>query len=398
MKLVEFFKNNKLYILAGALATVYYALLICCIVCFGSFFTGDNMDDIPVIAPVDETEQIIETEEETVPETEPEYVYPPMEERSHGIDVSKYQKQIDWKAVKESGVDFAFIRVGYRRENGIMYKDECVDYNLQQAESNGVKIGVYFFSTAIDEYEAREEALWVLDLIEGYRISYPVVYDCEGYRNETSRMHGLTAEQRTDNAMTFLGIAKEAGYDTMFYASRNELWDPLAWDVPRIESEHRIWVAQYAPTLYPEKDTPTYTRKCDAWQYTDKGSITGIPVGVDLDVCYFKNELAEAKAPEKRPANTATPNQPTRPIEKLFHGVIFHSCGDSVTSRDSVELRTLPSYSEGEVVYTLTRGEYLKRKAVSDQGWSKLIYNGVELYADSSYLTTEIVVADDAAE
>ncbi|NMB42600.1 MAG: glycoside hydrolase family 25, partial [Clostridiales bacterium] len=100
----------------------------------------------------------------------------------YGIDVSKWQGKIDWKKVKEAGVEFAMIRVGYRTlQSGIIYEDPYADYNLKQAIANGIPVGVYFFSTAKNKEEVLQEAQWVAKYIAPYKITYPVVYDCEGY-------------------------------------------------------------------------------------------------------------------------------------------------------------------------------------------------------------------------
>ena len=142
---------------------------------------------------------------------------------ANGVDVSKWQGKIDWARVKRSGIDFAIIRIGFRGENGIIYKDDCADYNIQQADKAGLLVGVYFFSTAKTAAEAEEEAKWTANAIAGYPISYPVVYDCEGFLSENSRMYGLSKEQRSDNALAFLNYIKSAGYEGMFYAAKSEL-------------------------------------------------------------------------------------------------------------------------------------------------------------------------------
>ena len=99
-------------------------------------------------------------------------------ETTHGIDVAKYQGTIDWEAAASSGIDFAMVRVGYRsKSDGTIVEDSNARYNLQEAQKYGIKLGVYFFSTAISEEEAVEEANWVADLIARYPITYPVAYD-----------------------------------------------------------------------------------------------------------------------------------------------------------------------------------------------------------------------------
>ena len=122
-----------------------------------------------------------------------------------GIDVAKYQGTIDWKKVAESGVDFAMVRVGYRELiTGKIVADSNAKYNMQEATKHGIKIGTYFFSTAITREEAIEEANWVADYIAKYQITYPVVYNCEGYEDSENRQYSLNKTQRTDFAMAFL--------------------------------------------------------------------------------------------------------------------------------------------------------------------------------------------------
>jgi hypothetical protein len=150
------------------------------------------------------------------------------DERINAIDVSKWQGKINWNQVKESGIEAAFIRIGYRAENGTIYKDDTADYNIQQADKAGILVGVYFFSTATSTEEALEEANWTKAAIKGYSISYPVVYDCEGFKNASSRMYTLTKEERTSHALTYMEAMKDAGYDVMFYGALNEIKDSHA--------------------------------------------------------------------------------------------------------------------------------------------------------------------------
>ena len=122
-----------------------------------------------------------------------------------GIDVSRYQGVIDWNQVAASGVQFAIIRVGYRTQTtGILNEDPYARYNLQEAQRVGLKVGAYFFSAAVNEAEAVEEALFTANLIDKYKITFPVAYDCEGFRNTTSRQYLLGKEVRTALAVKFL--------------------------------------------------------------------------------------------------------------------------------------------------------------------------------------------------
>ena len=158
-----------------------------------------------------------------------------------GVDVARYQGIIDWQQVADSGIEFAMVRVGYRTKvDGEMKEDSCARYNLQEAAKAGISLGVYYFSTAVTEEEAVEEAEWVVEMIKGYPITYPVVYDCEGYEEEDSRQNMLTREERTDLALAFLKTIEKHGYEGMFYSSRNEMHNEAKWEVSRIADKYKI--------------------------------------------------------------------------------------------------------------------------------------------------------------
>lgn len=301
--------------------------------------------------------------------------------RSNGIDVSKWQGKIDWQQVKDDHIDFAFIRIGYRGENGIIYKDDNADYNIQQAQKANVLVGVYFFSTAINEQEAIEEANWTIKAIEGYRISYPVVYDSEGFHNESSRMQNLTTSERTSNALSFLKAVKAAGYETMFYGSLSDIQDSANWDMSQIEKQSQVWIAQYSSVPYPDKEKPDYSFKFDAWQYTNKGKVNGISGNVDMVVCYFKRSEAKAK---NENASPQTASAPLTDEEKIYTSV-----NETVTAKEITNLRSSAT-TKSNVIATLKNGETLTRIAIGSNGWSKLQYNGKTVYAISSYLTSDL--------
>lgn len=332
--------------------------------------TGDATVDPENVEVEEEEGTVVDVEELTVESG-----------RSNGIDVSKWQGKIDWQKVKKSGIEFAFIRIGYRGENGVIYKDDNADYNIQQAQKAGVLVGVYFFSTAVNETEAKAEAQWTLQAIKGYKISYPVVYDCEGYKISTSRMFDLTAQERTDNAMMFLKTVSDAGYDAMFYGALNEIEDATCWDVSRIEKKYKVWVAHYSTVTYPNKDKPDYAERCHAWQYTNKGSVSGISGNVDMVVCYFKKEEVQAKDASAAPE---TAKAPLTDEEKLYTTV-----NEQVTAKDVTNLRDAAT-TKSNIVVALKNGEVVTRIGIGKNGWSKLNYNGKTVYAISSYLTTDL--------
>ncbi len=208
-----------------------------------------------------------------------------------GIDVSKFQEEIDWAQVAEAGIDFVMVRVGYRKSaTGEIIEDERARYNLQEAAANGIALGAYFFSTAIDEQEVREEADWVCGFLKGVPISYPVVYNCEGFEKKSSRQYGMTVDERTTLAQIFLDQVEAAGYTGMFYAATGELRGSLCWDTKVLESQYQIWVAQYPDEIHPASAGPDYDGAYAMWQYTDQGHVQGIRTVVDLNVAYFRME------------------------------------------------------------------------------------------------------------
>lgn len=299
----------------------------------------------------------------------------------NGIDVSKWQGKIDWQKVKNAGMDFAIIRIGYRAENGQLYRDSNADYNIQQAQKYGILVGVYFFSTAINQNEAIEEANWTVSAIKGYQISYPVVYDCEGFKNKDSRMHSLTAEQRTQNALGFLDAIKKEGYDGMFYGSKFDLADNTAFVISEIEKSYKIWVAQYKTPTYPQSQKPDYDGRYDMWQYTNKGIVPGVEGNCDMVVSYFEKK---AEQPKDNSAKITTAKPPKTQEELLYTDV-----SEDVTAKNEVNLR-VGAGSNFDAVTLLKNGTVVKRTGVGANGWSRLIFEGQTVYAITSYLTTDL--------
>jgi GH25 family lysozyme M1 (1,4-beta-N-acetylmuramidase) len=202
-----------------------------------------------------------------------------------GIDVSSHQGKIDWKQVAASGAKFAIIRCGYRgATEGGLIEDDYFAENIKGALNNGLYVGIYFYSMAITENEAIEEAQFTLNLISGYDIKYPVIYDFEdftdSYGSKTGtpyRTNGLSYEQMNKNAKAYLSYIKSKGYNASMYGSAYNLRD--IWDMSSL-SEYDTWVAHY----YVNK--PNYSGKYTMWQYTDSGRVSGISENVDIDVDY----------------------------------------------------------------------------------------------------------------
>lgn len=193
-----------------------------------------------------------------------------------GIDVSKWNGTINWTAVKNSGVNYAIIRCGYRGSStGALIQDPKFKANIQGATAAGIKVGVYFFTQAVNEVEAVEEASMTLDLIKGYKLSYPVFLDVE---SSGGRADGLDKNTRTAVVNAFCKTIQNGGYTAGIYA--NKTWFESKMNTASL-SGYKIWLAQY-------KEKPTYTAtRYDMWQYTSKGKISGISGNVDMNISYL---------------------------------------------------------------------------------------------------------------
>ncbi len=314
----------------------------------------------------------------------PKRVTAETDEVTYGVDVSRYQGTIDWQEAAASGIDFAIVRVGYRdMSQGTIQEERNGRYNLQEASRAGLKLGAYFFSAAVTEEEAEEEARWVAELLAGYPITYPVAYDCEGFEDPDSRQYSLTKEERTDIALAFLKTIEKLGYEGMFYGSKNHMEFDAYWDTTRIAKDYKIWVAQYPGTDFdPDGFQSSYEGVHHIWQYTEEGVVPGISQPVDLNIAYFGYDGIE-------PAKSDVPPEEVEPdVEILMN---FTQVDEQVTAKESTNLRSAPSQGEdSQVLYTLQNGEIAQRIAVSSSGWSKLVFNGETYYAVSSYLTTDL--------
>lgn len=194
-----------------------------------------------------------------------------------GIDVSVYQGEIDWQKVKEAGIEFAMIRVGYRTYGGGEIKlDENFAKNLAGAEAAGINTGVYFFSQAISVDEAIAEADAVIDAISPYNITYPVVYDWELIYDDTARTDDVPVDVLTDSCIAFCERVKSAGYTPMIYQNKRTTLFKL--DLPRLQ-EYDFWLAEY-------NDEPTYYYDYQMWQYSATGRVPGISGDVDLNISF----------------------------------------------------------------------------------------------------------------
>lgn len=195
-----------------------------------------------------------------------------------GVDISKYQEYIDFNKVKKAGIDFCMVRVGARGYGtGQLVLDEYFHENMKRATDAGLSLGVYFFSQAITEEEAIEEANMVIEQIEAYNVTYPVAFDMEYIENDTARVEKLTKNDKTAIAKAFLETIEAAGYTPIIYGKKE-------WLIQRIDltklQDYDVWLAQY-------EDIPDYPYKFSMWQYTNQGTVDGISGKVDLNISFI---------------------------------------------------------------------------------------------------------------
>ncbi len=190
------------------------------------------------------------------------------------IDVSAYQRDIDWNKVKADGIDYAMLRIGYRAsKTGDINMDSYFKQNLKEAQKADIKVGVYFFSQAINTKEAIEEARYVVRHIRGRGIKLPVAFDME-YIHGGDRISELSKEEKTEIADAFCQVISRNGFEPIIYG--NPTW--LSADVDlRYLNRYDVWLAHY--TYHTE-----YSNHFIMWQYTDNGTVNGIDGPVDFNV------------------------------------------------------------------------------------------------------------------
>lgn len=231
--------------------------------------------------------------EATVPETtspylsevfsyEGDYLTCLTRESIPGIDVSNHQGDIDWEQVRLSGIQFAFIRVGYRGTDlGNVYEDERAQQNYAGAKKAGIKIGGYFFSQAVSVEEAMEEASFALSVTKDWEMDLPLVYDWE-YTGEDTRVARVSDRTVTNCTAAFCRAVEEAGRKSMVYCNPYQYRELL---MPQELPGLPLWYAEYT-------DAPTLPRATVFWQYTETGSVPGIAGNVDIDLYFPPKPLA----------------------------------------------------------------------------------------------------------
>lgn len=209
---------------------------------------------------------------------------PPVNPPLNGIDVSTFQKSIQWQQVKNAGVDFAMIRLGARGYGtaGTLFVDAYYKDNMEGAAAVGLDKGVYFFSQAVTVKEAREEAAYVLDKLKGYQITYPIAFDFENPPADDARTQVLNQSSmksfNTDLVLAFCDTIRAAGYYPVVYTGL--WWLNNRLDANRLKDRVDIWLAQYTSAAKPDYSPVTM------WQYSSQGVVPGITGRVDMNRGY----------------------------------------------------------------------------------------------------------------
>ena len=200
-----------------------------------------------------------------------------------GVDVAEYQGAIDWGQVKKAGIDFAILRLGWRgMTEGGLNLDATYQQNIEGAVGAGMPVGVYFFSQAVSEEEAREEAAFVLEALGGRELQYPVVFDweqpfpSESLPAEDLRAYDMTGEQVSRFALAFCQEIEKGGYTPCVYTNKTMAYG--FFDLELLK-DYPLWYAEYQPA-------PSLYYGFDLWQYTASGSVSGIDGDVDLNLCF----------------------------------------------------------------------------------------------------------------
>lgn len=226
----------------------------------------------------------------------------------HGVDLSYHNGDVDFKALKSAGISFIFLRVGYRGYGykGNILNDTRFEEYYEKAKNEGFMIGVYFYSQALNEKEAVEEADRALSVLNGRALDLPVVFDYEFAGVKDGRLDSawssgkLNKAKMTDNAVAFCERVKSNGYRPMIYASKYFFYDNLNRQVLE-DNGYGIWLAHYSTGT-------DYKGKFNVWQYSSTGKVAGVKGNVDCNFMYVSqyNNIIDIAKPKPSVVSTNT--------------------------------------------------------------------------------------------
>ena len=195
-----------------------------------------------------------------------------------GIDLSEFQGDVDFAAMKEAGVEFVMLRIGgrYYGDDGVLYTDKNFDTNYDKAKAAGLKVGAYFFSQAISAEDAKQEANYTLEKLNKRALDYPIGFDWENIQEEAARPDSVTGDQLTAIAEAFCDSVTEAGYKAIVYSNTSQML--IMYDFETMK-DYDFWLADY-------REFPTMYYKFDMWQYSKEGKIAGVEGTVDMNISF----------------------------------------------------------------------------------------------------------------
>lgn len=305
-----------------------------------------------------------------------------------GIDVSHYQGNINWSKVKAAGIDYAIIKIGGRyTKSGKIYSDSYFKQNITGAKAAGLQVGVYFFSAAISEAEAREEAEWTCNAVKGYALDLPVFMDYE-YESGYRTANGASFATRTAIITAFCEKTLDKGYHAGIYSGAYLLSHDF--DGKSLAEKYWMWVA-----AYNSRGVTYYSGLYDMWQYSSSGTILGTG-STDMDYWYQGSNVPSSESRftnnTDAPANSFavyrvynpnsgehfyTPNaSEQKDLAKLgwqAEGIAWYSPNSS-----STPVYRLYNANGGEHFYTISAAE---RKTLISCGWRD---EGIGWYSDSN--------------
>lgn len=292
-----------------------------------------------------------------------------------GVDVSSWQGNIDWNQVKASGIEYAFIRVGYRGySSGSLAKDAKSIQNLQGAKAAGLKVGIYFFSQAINTSEAQEEADYAISIASGYALDLPVVMDYEYASGNDGRLYNahLSVNTATSIVNAFCERVQNRGYYGMVYANKSMLENQL--NASEISSKYLVWLANYT-------NQTSYGGNYRFWQYSSTGSVPGISGNVDMDVWYDNGTLMGGGYNSSVEVKYSTHVQNEGWQNTVSDGVISGSVGKGLRL-EAVKIGLGQTAYKGQIYYSTH---------VQNIGWQNWVSNNQIAGTQGQFLRVEAI-------
>ncbi len=319
----------------------------------------------------------------------------------HGIDVSHWQGDINWRLVKNAGYQFAFVKVcGRGIYGGGLYTDEKYVENIRGALSVGMNVGAYVFSQAITVNEAIQEASLIVNCLKSnnLHINYPVVFDWEtgvGYRSNGA---GLSVLQMTNIVNAFISTVESAGYEVMVYGNA---YDLSLFDINSVAKNHRVWYARYWSYyrnydnyFQSGKQTPTTTFPYEIWQYKDTGVVPGISEKVDMNVAFVHSSI---KLNLKESTFTLTEGSTFNPLRgvsaKDDSGYDYTSSTTYTITNAAGQKKTLNDALSNSGTYTITY-KATDRYSIEATATAKLIVRKKPILTLASYTLTYFAQTD----